>query len=459
MASLASPSPSGSSVLGINAVPNVKMLSKLQHVPELAFTGMFAAVLHRHVNSEFSHVEVHHQVPVLGSIPDILFTRVEPATTTNSERAKLPLAFIEVSSETVAAKAPQMFCYAVNNLIASIDSEHPRNPCQLGLNIQLMADNIRWTLLGYCLVLPEKSSNVQHTMLAPDNPAETKLLVADVVLGSGGMSNLSWALQMLVLCCLHCGWDYSPMALDWPSNVCIDGRTVLKMYRAGTKRQPNVELFQAISDMEARLTTLGPPHMVCKILQYPFQQGSHTASSVQQVLTIARQLDKLHTELKIVHGDIRGGNLIFGDKSVIIDFDFASPETGMSQCPTYPDGYTTDGLGDAERHPAAKSGARMAFIHDIYSLHSVLKGYTCDGSEQHERIWRDALGALVERLDLKYFIDLCEPIASQPLRLSCARVSSDSPAKKVSRSLNSSHMSTSQTPNFHGADSASDGGV
>ena len=406
---------------------------------EVSFTSMLASTLHHHIRNKFVDIEVLHQFNVLGSIPDIVLVSspelspatprgaCDPASVEREGVPKLPFAFIEVGSDPFPSKVNQMFLYALKNLVTLVDGHtRLRNPCQLGLHIESPRQtragksqlSLQWTLLGYCITRPPITT-----------PTPTRAVIADVVLGSGNLSNLGWALEMLVLCCLHCGWDYSPIALDWPSNVFLTTKKVFKVYRNGTKRKPNIQLFQSISGVEAELITVGNPQPTCQILQYPFQQGSHTASSVQQVLTIARQLDKLHTELKIVHGDIRGGNLIFGDKSVIIDFDFASPETGMSQCPTYPDGYTTDGLGDAERHPAAKSGARMAFIHDIYSLHSVLKGYTCDGSEQHERIWRDALGALVERLDLKYFIDLCEPIASQPLRLSCARVSSDSPKK------------------------------
>ena len=382
---------------------------------EVSFTSMLASTLHHHIRNKFVDIEVLHQFNVLGSIPDIVLVSspelspatprgaCDPASVEREGVPKLPFAFIEVGSDPFPSKVNQMFLYALKNLVTLVDGHtRLRNPCQLGLHIESPRQtragksqlSLQWTLLGYCITRPPITT-----------PTPTRAVIADVVLGSGNLSNLGWALEMLVLCCLHCGWDYSPIALDWPSNVFLTTKKVFKVYRNGTKRKPNIQLFQSISGVEAELITVGNPQPTCQILQYPFQQGSHTASSVQQAQTIARQLENLH-RLGFVHGDIRGGNLIFGDKSVIIDFDFASPRGSA-----YPNGYTTEGLGDAERHPAAKNlDAIMDPSHDIFSLHSILKQYACSEEASQDQ-WTTALAALDrDSQPLSEFINSCRHI-------------------------------------------------
>ena len=76
-----------------------------------------------------------------------------------------------------------------------------------------------------------------------------------------------------------------------------------------------------------------------------------------------KELIKLH-ERKYCHGDVRGSNIIFGDTSVLIDFDYAGPVEGS----VYPASYAYENLGDVERHPEARPDQPMKQAHDIAAL-------------------------------------------------------------------------------------------
>jgi hypothetical protein len=88
-----------------------------------------------------------------------------------------------------------------------------------------------------------------------------------------------------------------------------------------------------------------------QIIAFPYKEGNHYASKPTDFIPIIEQLIKLH-KLGYVHGDIRGYNVVFGDKSGLIDFDFG----GIAGIGTYPQGYRQDlrdgcrlGNGDAAR--------------------------------------------------------------------------------------------------------------
>ena len=75
-----------------------------------------------------------------------------------------------------------------------------------------------------------------------------------------------------------------------------------------------------------------------EVIAVPFQEGSHTCTSIGQAIEVVEWLQDMHSK-GYVHGDIRAFNLVFSDDggSVVIDFDFG----GRSGEVTYPQGYNT----------------------------------------------------------------------------------------------------------------------
>ena len=70
----------------------------------------------------------------------------------------------------------------------------------------------------------------------------------------------------------------------------------------------------------------------------------------------------------VVHGDIRGYNLVFGKETAhIIDWDLA----GKHEEGKYPDGFVRE-IPDGARHPQVRSGAVMKQSHDWFALAAVM---------------------------------------------------------------------------------------
>lgn len=102
-------------------------------------------------------------------------------------------------------------------------------------------------------------------------------------------------------------------------------------------------------------------------ISYPYIDGSHQPSSLQQFSGVISMLHKIHS-CNFVHGDIRSENIIhsFDGKSYLIDFDLAKPEGEL-----YPENYNY--LGILERHEYAQERHPMLKEHDRFSLHKVMQ--------------------------------------------------------------------------------------
>ena len=72
----------------------------------------------------------------------------------------------------------------------------------------------------------------------------------------------------------------------------------------------------------------------------------------------------------LVHGDVRTYNIIFGEKSSLIDFDFC----GLAGKRFYPKGFNQS-ISDTLRHKDAKPGNVLQIEHDIFSFQSILKRF------------------------------------------------------------------------------------
>jgi hypothetical protein len=102
------------------------------------------------------------------------------------------------------------------------------------------------------------------------------------------------------------------------------------------------------------------------IIRLPYKNGTHRVTKPTDFIRIIKQLAKLHGH-GLVHGDIRGFNVLFGEEGGLIDFDLSGRE-GKG---TYPQGYQqalTDGFrlgqGGAKDDPDNK----LQFCHDWFAL-------------------------------------------------------------------------------------------
>ena len=115
------------------------------------------------------------------------------------------------------------------------------------------------------------------------------------------------------------------------------------------------------------------------VLRYPYINGDHVASLVKHFVCAIERIKELHEgdgDGMVIHGDVRGSNLLFDDdhQCHLIDFDLAGTSSDK-----YPATYVHDNLLDVERHPEAKAGESLAPSHDWYALASIMGMYEVDG--------------------------------------------------------------------------------
>ena len=142
-----------------------------------------------------------------------------------------------------------------------------------------------------------------------------------------------------------------------------------------THLKPNVELLNAVYDMEVAVEKLTPDGRFV-LLQYPYFTGSHTPTALNQFSGIVRMLHTLH-DRGYVHADVRGCNIVFSSSppnSWLSDFDLAQAEGTL-----YPQGYIHH---KKERHPNAIEGQRMSKLHDRYDLALVMQTVQLQPSAQ-----------------------------------------------------------------------------
>ena len=106
-----------------------------------------------------------------------------------------------------------------------------------------------------------------------------------------------------------------------------------------------------------------------EVIAVPFIPGRHRCSHVTQAISIVECLESLHQD-GFVHGDIRACNMVFGDKSKLIDYDFGGKDTGEDAV-TYPPGYKQY-LPDGRRN--GKAWGKISRGDDVMALGYVL-GY------------------------------------------------------------------------------------
>ena len=143
--------------------------------------------------------------------------------------------------------------------------------------------------------------------------------------------------------------------------VFLQDGLVYKFYENDDAKIPNLNLMKELDYFdELQCQPIGNSYT---LLSYKALPGSLEPSNENQIYTIAKILDKIHT-LDLVHADIRIGNLIFGDgdTAYIIDFDF----TGQVD-EHYHERYNSISVVQ-ERHVDAVAGKAKQYHHDWFSL-------------------------------------------------------------------------------------------
>lgn len=142
-------------------------------------------------------------------------------------------------------------------------------------------------------------------------------------------------------------------------------KTVYKIYEVGNHKKPNFNLMLKLNYFEnLKLQDIGVTH---HLLSYTILRGVMEPNNIEQIKDAKRLIAKLHQE-KLVHADIRIGNIVFlplGNKAFLIDFDFT--ESVGSE---YHDDYNRN---LEERHPDIRSREtnKKEFCHDEYALNYI----------------------------------------------------------------------------------------
>ena len=108
------------------------------------------------------------------------------------------------------------------------------------------------------------------------------------------------------------------------------------------------------------------------IIAFPYKEGTHGASKPADFIPVINQLIELHS-LGFIHGDIRGYNVVFGDESGLIDFDFG----GTPGKRTYPQGYQQS-LSDGFRLGTGDAGQEdneLDIYHDLFAFGKLMFVY------------------------------------------------------------------------------------
>jgi serine/threonine protein kinase len=160
-----------------------------------------------------------------------------------------------------------------------------------------------------------------------------------------------------------------------------------------TGRNANVEFY------EGAVVHLEDPEGTMRLFSYPYIEGSSVAVSGEQFYQLALKLEILHVEKRVVHGDIRAGNLVFhsdGKGASIIDFDFLGQHSGTFYPIRFNRGTNGGDIGDGCRHPTAKEGEPLSVYHDWFSLRAVALLYSAHVSNADEA---EVFGSMLQEVE------------------------------------------------------------
>lgn len=165
------------------------------------------------------------------------------------------------------------------------------------------------------------------------------------------------------------------MKVDY-REVFVKDDKVYKFFVTDGSKKPNADMMTLLGVKNVEVERLSKEYC---LLSYSLLNGRHEPSYIEQFVVIAQKLEMLHGQ-GMVHGDVRLGNLLFGQskqEAYLIDFDYTA------ECGTpYPYNYNTV----PERHESARGENRMEQVHDWYSLIYLLLSFFPSGSRGHDAI-------------------------------------------------------------------------
>ena len=240
-----------------------------------------------------------------------------------------------------------------------------------------------------------------------------------ILLKNEKFTSKNFANILLAICSVNQLPEAAPISSH---NACVHGDKVFKCYD-----NPNSARSFAYTGY------LPGAKMLCKdtVLVYDKIEGTHHPQNLNQVLHILKQLCNLWGK-NLCHGDIRLANIIFGDNSHLIDYDFC----GEDDVATYPDGFNTE-ITDTIRHKDAAAYNVLKKEHDWFSMQAILRWYKCSDKnlwpyllDQGTR-WENIIELLTSgNVGDKWSKFILTPTNDNPTIRSTKSVHTDSPPKQ-----------------------------
>lgn len=309
-------------------------------------------------------------------VPDIV------AVVHHPELRLVPVAVVELGIDK--EKRPQAAAEVVSLLGTANTEPALRTDFQLAVALRLSATapSMQITLVGVTLVANKSVA----TSILDEWVVENRANLAAV------QEALAWVVSAILVAARYADplQDLVGMAPPvWqPMRSCgldITNSVVHKVYDYRRLSDEAKEQRKRAAKMSAEFladATLTDNVVDVQILRYPLRAGTHMARYPTDFVPVIRALQGLHSR-GVVHGDIRGMNILFGNmEQPLIDFDFAV-EIGKP----YEVELNTD-IKDGCRHDDAVKGNAAEAAHDWFSLAQVMHLHRCN---HHPAEWATAI--------------------------------------------------------------------
>jgi hypothetical protein len=323
----------------------------------------------------------------------------------------LPLIFFEftkTSTKTIDGKESQAAIYA-NHLMRVLWGKYQHSPLALSSSTSTSSSTSSYThaLPQMGIIMSEKEmllklytkTTINKGSNSEDRIAEKNILRCE--LNAANLERLLYIMYGWVNYCIEQMTSSKDITLKLrskkESNVIDLGEVIVKSYdyRSISGRKRKIERspqfytgrFQNFRYLVKWQDAVEPLDSLI-IVQYDKVKGTHMPTCVGHLKNLLTELQCLHNEFCIVHGDIRLSNVIFSTvsnqsddeiKTTLIDFDFS----GLHEDQTYPSRYNLD-IGDGSRHADARSGCCLKYEHDVYSAFWIIEKYQTIHGQQFD---------------------------------------------------------------------------
>ena len=155
------------------------------------------------------------------------------------------------------------------------------------------------------------------------------------------------------------------------NRVFLKDGVVYKIYEEGNAKNHNEELLKELNYFQdVKLQPIGRNHF---LLSYVMLVGNTKPQFTKDIISALERIEYLHGK-KLVHGDIREGNILFSHGTAfLIDFDFTGAENT-----TYSEFYNGKDKID-ERHSGACANQPKKYVHDYHALRNIAERHNVAG--------------------------------------------------------------------------------